>query len=51
MNFTNTDCVGNCIVFWQEEEPVDGDVCDQVEWKVYVQIKPIKTKIKQDIYK
>ncbi len=51
MTFTNTDCVKNYIVFWQEDEMVDGDVCDQVEWKVYVQIKPIKTKIEQEINK
>ena len=49
MNFTNTDCVENYIVFWQEDEVVDDDVCDQVEWKVYVQIKPIKTKIEQEL--
>ena len=51
MKFTNADCVKNYIVFWQEDEMVDGDVCDQVEWKVYVQINLIKSKIKQELNK
>ena len=53
MNFTNTDCVGKNWsrynvwgqVTWQGYEQVG----EQVEWKVYVQIKPIKTKIEQEL--
>ena len=54
MTFTNTDFVGNYIVFWQDDEMVYDElvrVCDQVSWKVYVQIKLIKTKIKQELNK
>ncbi len=51
MTFTNTDSVKNCIVSWLDKDQTDDAVDDEVEWKVHGQIKPIKTKIKQEIYK
>ena len=58
MNFTNTDCVKNCI-WYQMDDQVYNQVHDQVNIKVYYQlddqvwdqISPIKYKIEQEINK
>ena len=56
MNFTNTDSVREDIYWgldgplWDQNHEVWNQVLE-VKWKVQGQIKPIKTKIKQEIYK
>ncbi len=62
MNFTNTDCVG-IDVYWyfhsqayaqvyaKVNDQVWDQVWDQVNFKMYDQINPIKTKIRREIDK